>query len=59
MAIVRRKQEEAQQERRKEEEERKQKKEEQLFQTRLLEAAFDGETEVVLTVLKEVSLTYF
>ncbi|XP_062319983.1 IQ motif and ankyrin repeat domain-containing protein 1-like isoform X2 [Osmerus eperlanus] len=55
VAIVRRKQEEAQQEKRKEEEERKKKKEEQFLQRRLLEAAFDGETEVVLTVLKEAS----
>ncbi|XP_046884804.1 IQ motif and ankyrin repeat domain-containing protein 1-like [Hypomesus transpacificus] len=55
VAIVRRKQQEAQQERRKEEEARKKKKEEQLLQRRLLEAAFDGETEVVLTILKEAS----
>ncbi|XP_052354302.1 IQ motif and ankyrin repeat domain-containing protein 1-like isoform X5 [Oncorhynchus keta] len=55
VALVRREQEEAEWKRKKEEEERKGKKEEQLLRTRLLEAAFDGEAEEVLAILKEVS----
>ncbi|XP_036837643.1 IQ motif and ankyrin repeat domain-containing protein 1 isoform X4 [Oncorhynchus mykiss] len=55
VALVRREQEEAEWKRKKEEDERKGKKEEQLLRTRLLEAAFDGEAEEVLAILKEVS----
>ncbi|XP_064788151.1 IQ motif and ankyrin repeat domain-containing protein 1-like [Oncorhynchus masou masou] len=55
VALVRREQEEAEWKRKKEEDERKRKKEEQLLQTQLLEAAFDGEAEEVLAILKEVS----
>ncbi|XP_029525766.1 IQ motif and ankyrin repeat domain-containing protein 1 isoform X3 [Oncorhynchus nerka] len=55
VALVRREQEEAEWKRKKEEDERKGKKEEQVLRTRLLEAAFDGEAEEVLAILKEVS----
>uniref|UniRef100_A0A4W5NWW1 Uncharacterized protein n=1 Tax=Hucho hucho TaxID=62062 RepID=A0A4W5NWW1_9TELE len=55
VALVRREQEEAEWKRKNEEDERKRKKEEQLLRTRLLEAAFDGEAEEVLAILKEVS----
>ncbi|XP_045556654.1 IQ motif and ankyrin repeat domain-containing protein 1 isoform X2 [Salmo salar] len=55
VALVRREQEETEWKRKKEEDERKGKKEEQLLRTRLLEAAFDGEAEEVLAILKEVS----
>ncbi|KAM6956268.1 LOW QUALITY PROTEIN: IQ motif and ankyrin repeat domain-containing protein 1-like [Aplochiton taeniatus] len=55
VAMVRREQEEAERERKKEEDERKRKKEELLLQRRLLEAAFDGEAEEALAILKEVS----
>ncbi|XP_063047333.1 IQ motif and ankyrin repeat domain-containing protein 1-like [Engraulis encrasicolus] len=55
VALVRREQEEAERERMKEEEERKRRKEEQRLRTRILEAAFDGEQEEVLAVLKEVA----
>ncbi|XP_052354305.1 IQ motif and ankyrin repeat domain-containing protein 1-like isoform X8 [Oncorhynchus keta] len=56
VALVRREQEEAEWKRKKEEEERKGKKEEQLLRTRLLEAAFDGEAEEVLAILKEMPM---
>ncbi|KAG7470154.1 hypothetical protein MATL_G00136490 [Megalops atlanticus] len=55
VALVQREQEEAEREKRKEEEERRKKREEQLLHIRLLEAAFDGEVEEILAVLKEVS----
>uniref|UniRef100_A0AAZ3P6U7 IQ motif and ankyrin repeat domain-containing protein LOC642574 homolog n=1 Tax=Oncorhynchus tshawytscha TaxID=74940 RepID=A0AAZ3P6U7_ONCTS len=55
VALVRREQEEAEWKRKKDEDERKGKKEEQLLRTRLLEAAFDGDAEEVLAILKEVS----
>ncbi|XP_045067397.1 IQ motif and ankyrin repeat domain-containing protein 1-like [Coregonus clupeaformis] len=55
VALVRREQEEDERKRKKDEDERKRKKEEQLLRTRLLEAAFDGEAEEVLAILKEVS----
>ncbi|XP_066547391.1 IQ motif and ankyrin repeat domain-containing protein 1 [Amia ocellicauda] len=55
VALVRREQEEAEKERLREEEERKRRQEEQRRRTRLLEAAFEGEVEEILAVLKEVS----
>ncbi|XP_062374929.1 IQ motif and ankyrin repeat domain-containing protein 1-like isoform X2 [Sardina pilchardus] len=55
VALVRREQEEAERERMKEEDERRQKKEEQRLRKRLLEAAFDGEEEEILAVLREVT----
>ncbi|XP_048125326.1 IQ motif and ankyrin repeat domain-containing protein 1-like isoform X2 [Alosa alosa] len=55
VALVRREQEEAERERMKEEEERRKKKEEQRLRKRLLEAAFDGEEEEILAVLREVT----
>nr|XP_015212678.1 PREDICTED: putative IQ motif and ankyrin repeat domain-containing protein LOC642574 homolog isoform X1 [Lepisosteus oculatus]XP_015212679.1 PREDICTED: putative IQ motif and ankyrin repeat domain-containing protein LOC642574 homolog isoform X1 [Lepisosteus oculatus] len=55
LALVRREQEEAERERKREEEERKRRQEEQRRRTRLLEAAFEGEAEEILAVLKEVS----
>ncbi|CAB1343386.1 unnamed protein product [Coregonus sp. 'balchen'] len=55
VALVRREQEEDERKRKKDEDERKRKKEEKLLRTRLLEAAFDGEAEEVLAILKEVS----
>lgn len=51
---MRREQEEAERERMKEEEARRKKKEEERLRKRLLEAAFDGEGEEILAVLKEV-----
>ncbi|XP_029525767.1 IQ motif and ankyrin repeat domain-containing protein 1 isoform X4 [Oncorhynchus nerka] len=56
VALVRREQEEAEWKRKKEEDERKGKKEEQVLRTRLLEAAFDGEAEEVLAILKEMPM---
>ncbi|KAL2082884.1 hypothetical protein ACEWY4_020657 [Coilia grayii] len=55
VALVRREQEEAERERVREEEERRKRREEQRLRTRLLEAAFDGQQEEILAVLKEVT----
>ena len=54
MAIVKREQEEAQKEREKEQEERRRKKRAKERMKRIMEAAFDGDTDEILTVLKEV-----
>lgn len=46
--------EEAERERKKEEEERRKRKEEAKRRTRILEAAFDGDSDEILAVLDEV-----
>lgn len=46
--------EEAERERKKEEEERRKRKEEAKRKSRILEAAFDGDNDEILTVLEEV-----
>lgn len=46
--------EQAEQERKKEEEERRKRKEEAKRQSRILEAAFDGDNDEILAVLEEV-----
>ncbi|KAL5017302.1 hypothetical protein ScPMuIL_006891 [Solemya velum] len=53
--LVKMEQEQAEKERKKEEEERRRKKEERMRKKRILEAAFDGDNDAILTILKEVS----
>ncbi|XP_069077025.1 IQ motif and ankyrin repeat domain-containing protein 1 isoform X1 [Pleurodeles waltl] len=55
VAMVKREQEEAERQRQKDEEERRKKIEEQRRKKRILEAAFDGDVDEILAVLKEVS----
>lgn len=54
LKMVQMEREEAEKERKKEEEERKRRKEEAKRRARLLEAAFDGDNEEILSVLEEV-----
>ena len=54
LAIVKKEQEQAEKEREKEQEERRRKKRQRERMKRMLEAAFDGDTDEILTVLKEV-----
>ncbi|XP_066479131.1 IQ motif and ankyrin repeat domain-containing protein 1 [Tiliqua scincoides] len=55
VALVRREQQEAERERQKEEEEKKRRREEQQRRKRMLEAAFEGDVEEMMAVLKEVA----
>lgn len=50
--------EQAELERKKEEEERRKRKEEAKRQSRILEAAFDGDNDEILAVLEEVNDSY-
>jgi hypothetical protein len=56
LKIVQMEREQAELERKKEEEERRKRKEEAKRQSRILEAAFDGDNDEILAVLEEVSL---
>ena len=54
LKLVQMEREEAERERKKEEEERRKRKEEAKRKSRILEAAFDGDNDEILTVLEEV-----
>ena len=56
--LVRQHQEEAERQQAKEDAERKRKAEERKRMKRMLEAAFDGDTDAMKQILKEVSLSF-
>lgn len=56
LKLVQMEQEQAEKDRKKEEEERKRKAEERKRRKRMLEAAFDGDNEEMLQIIKEVCL---
>lgn len=55
LKLVQMEREEAERERKKEEEERRKRKEEAKRRSRILEAAFDGDNDKILSVLDEVT----
>ena len=59
LEIVRREREAAEKERQKEEEERKRRKEEEKRKRVILEAAFDGDKEMIINVIDEVGINLF